>query len=79
VSVIRKIKAHFARHGVPEQLVTNNGSQFTSCDFLGFVKEWDTHEQPTSQSRKQQGRECSEGNQGNSQKASAERVDQMHF
>ena len=26
VCVIRKFKAHFARHGIPEQLVTDNGS-----------------------------------------------------
>jgi len=41
VCVIRKLKAHFARHGIPEQLVTDNGSQFTSCDFLKFAKDWD--------------------------------------
>ena len=41
VSVIRKLKAHFARHGIPEQLVTDTGAQFTSHDFLRFAKEWD--------------------------------------
>ena len=41
VSVIRKLRAHFARHGISEQLVTDNGSQFTSRDFLRFAKEWD--------------------------------------
>ena len=41
VCVIRKLKAYFARHGIPEQLVTDNGLQFTSCDFLRFAKEWD--------------------------------------
>jgi len=41
VCVIRKLKAHFARHGIPEQLVTNNGSQFTSHNFLKFSKDWD--------------------------------------
>ena len=39
--VIRKLKAHFARHGIPEQLVTDNGPQFVSRDFLKFSKEWD--------------------------------------
>ena len=39
--VIRKLKAHFARHGIPEQLVTDNGSQFTSRDFLKFSRDWD--------------------------------------
>ena len=41
VCVIRKLKAHFARHGIPEQLVTDNGSQFTSRDFLKFSRDWD--------------------------------------
>ena len=41
VSVIRKFKAHFACHGIPEQLVTDNGAQFTSRDFLRFTKKWD--------------------------------------
>ena len=41
VHVIRKLKAHFARHGIPEQLVTDNGPQFVSRDFLTFSKEWD--------------------------------------
>ena len=42
VCVIRKLKAHFARHGIPKQLLSDNGSQFTSRDFqiicegLGF-------------------------------------------
>ena len=36
VSVIRKLKAHFARHCIPEQLVTDNGPQFSSSDFLKF-------------------------------------------
>ena len=41
VHVIRKLKSHFARHGIPEQLVTDNGPQFTSRDFLKFSKQWD--------------------------------------
>ena len=41
VSVIGKLKAHFARHGIPELLVTVNGPQFSSSDFLKFSNEWD--------------------------------------
>ena len=37
----RKLKADFERHGIPEQLVTVNGLQFTSRDFLKFIEEWD--------------------------------------
>ena len=40
-SVIRKFKAHFARYGIPEQLVTDNGPQFASRDFLKLANEWD--------------------------------------
>ena len=39
-TVICKLKAHFARQGIPDVLVTDNGSQFTSADFKQFVKSW---------------------------------------
>ena len=32
---------HFARHGIPEQLVTDNGPPFYSRNFLNFSNEWD--------------------------------------
>ena len=35
ISVLRKL---FATHGIPEQIVTDNGPQFTSEDFANFVK-----------------------------------------
>ena len=35
VCVIRKLKAHFARHGIPEQLVTDNGSM---VNFFKYYK-----------------------------------------
>ena len=35
ISVLRQL---FATHGIPEQIVTDNGSQFTSEDFANFVK-----------------------------------------
>ena len=38
--VIRRIKAHFARHGVPDEVVTDNGPQFTSALFDKFAEEW---------------------------------------
>jgi len=42
VCVTRKLKpAHFTRHGIPLQLVTDNGSQFTLRDFLKFAEDWD--------------------------------------
>ena len=39
-TVICKLKAHFARQGIPDVLVTDNGPQFTSTDFKQFVKSW---------------------------------------
>ena len=41
VYVIKKLKGHFATHGIPEQLVNDNDQQFVSRDFLKFSKEWD--------------------------------------
>ena len=38
VYVIKKLKGHFAKHSIPEQLVTDNGPRFVSCDFLKFPK-----------------------------------------
>ena len=33
----KKVKAHFARYGIPEILVPDNGTQFTSHDFKWFA------------------------------------------
>ena len=40
-TVIRKLKAHFARYGSPTQVVSDNGPQFTAAAFQQFAKEWD--------------------------------------
>ena len=37
-TVITKLKHHFARHGIPDQVVTDNGPQFSSRDFSTFAK-----------------------------------------
>lgn len=37
---INAIRDTFARHGVPDELVTDNGSQYTSKDFQHFKKDW---------------------------------------
>ena len=39
-TVIKKMKRHFAVHGIPELLMTDNGSQFVSREFRLFAKEW---------------------------------------
>lgn len=37
-AVIVQFKRFFARHGIPEVLVTDNGSQFVSVEFDAFSK-----------------------------------------
>ncbi|XP_040356411.1 uncharacterized protein K02A2.6-like [Ixodes scapularis] len=38
--VIRRLKAHFARHGIPSVLITDNGSQFACEAFNKFSIDW---------------------------------------
>ena len=40
-TVIRKIKAHFARYGIPDQVISDNGPQFSSSSFSHFSRDWD--------------------------------------
>ena len=39
-SVIKACKKTFSRHGLPRQVHSDNGSQFTSDEFVRFAKEW---------------------------------------
>ena len=39
-SVIHAFKVQFARHGIPEVLVTDNGTQFSSSEFAKFAETW---------------------------------------
>ena len=42
--VIRKLKAHFARYGIPDILISDNGPQFVSQQFRKFASLWEfTH------------------------------------
>ena len=41
VIVIRKLKNHFSRYGIPEQLVSDNGPKFSSEVFEKFAKAYD--------------------------------------
>ena len=40
-TVVRKLKAHFARHGICDKLTSDNGPQYTSQIFQDFAKQWD--------------------------------------
>jgi transposase InsO family protein len=39
-SVINRLRAQFARYGIPEILFTDNGPQFTSAEFRNFADRW---------------------------------------
>ena len=39
-AVITKLKAHFARYGVPKMVISDCGSQFTSQEFKSFAEKW---------------------------------------
>ena len=47
-AVIRKLSSHFARHGIPETVISDNGPQFTSDEFLMFATNWDFEHQTSS-------------------------------
>ena len=38
--VITNLKGHFARYGIPVQIVTDSGSQFLSREFKNFTRNW---------------------------------------
>lgn len=39
-SVIAACKVQFSRHGIPDVLITDNGSQFAPSAFNAFAREW---------------------------------------
>ncbi|CAI5660683.1 unnamed protein product [Oreochromis niloticus] len=47
-TVIRKLKAHFARQGIPDIVVSDNGPQYTSGEFLRFSRLWDFQHKTSS-------------------------------
>lgn len=40
-TVINKIKKIFSRHGIPKELFTDNGPEYSAACFKRFAKEWD--------------------------------------
>lgn len=47
-TVIKKLKAHLARYGIPRQLVSDNGPQFVSSEFSSFTRSWGIEHNTTS-------------------------------
>ena len=39
-SVITKLKHHFARHGIPDTVISDNGPQYSSHEFKNFAQKW---------------------------------------
>ena len=40
-TIIQFLKEQFSRHGIPDVLVSDNGSQLVSCEFRQFTREWE--------------------------------------
>ena len=53
LTVIRKLKGHFARYGIPDSVVTDNGPQFSSDKFRKFAEEWEFIVCPSSPGHQQ--------------------------
>ena len=47
-TIITKLKHHFARHGIPDQVVSDNGPQFSCQDFTNFAYNWSFIHTPVS-------------------------------
>ena len=46
--VITKLKHHFARHGIPDTVISDNGSQYSSSEFSRFAERWGFSHEPIS-------------------------------
>ena len=46
--IIDKMKSIFARCGIPELLISDNGPQYTSNEFYKFIKQWRIHHYTSS-------------------------------
>ena len=56
VTVIKKMKTHFARYGIPDQVVSDNGPQYTSHHFANFSRTWDVEHITSSPGHSQSNR-----------------------
>lgn len=39
-TVISKLKHNFARHGIPDMVISDNGTQYTLAEFNKFARKW---------------------------------------
>jgi len=47
-TVVKCTVQHFARHGIPERVITDNGPQFTSAEYAAFASKWEFHHATSS-------------------------------
>ena len=47
-AVISKVKAHFARHGIPDQVISDNGQPFASREFEEFARAYSFEHETSS-------------------------------
>ena len=47
-AVIKRLCHHFARHGIPQILISDNGPQYVSDEFKQFTKSWDFEHKTSS-------------------------------
>ncbi|XP_051782584.1 uncharacterized protein K02A2.6-like [Erpetoichthys calabaricus] len=47
-TVINKLKAHFARQGIPDIVFSDNGPQYTSTEFQQFSRRWEFQHKTSS-------------------------------
>jgi hypothetical protein len=40
-AIISKLKAHLARHGIPDTLISDNGPQFNGQEFAEFARKYE--------------------------------------
>ena len=48
-TVIKKLKCHFAKHGIPDIVIRDRGLQFACKKFSSFANEWDKRRQMARQ------------------------------
>lgn len=47
-TIVYKLKSHFARHGIPTTLISDNGPQFTAEHFQQFTRGWNISHETSS-------------------------------
>ena len=48
ITVITHIKSAFARHGIPSEMISDNGPQYSSKEFESFARSWEFKHTTTS-------------------------------